>query len=33
MWPRFVRLVSGATTMPEQLERRPVRALVAALGG
>ena len=33
MWPRFVRLVSGATTMPEQLERRPVRLLVAALGG
>jgi geranylgeranyl reductase family protein len=33
MWPRFVRLVSGATTMPEQLSRPPVRLLVAALGG
>ena len=33
MWPRFVRLVSGATTMPEQLDHRPVRLLVAALGG
>jgi geranylgeranyl reductase family protein len=33
MWPRFVRLVHGTTTMPQQLERGPVRALVAALGG
>jgi geranylgeranyl reductase family protein len=33
MWPRFVRLVSGATTMPEQLSRPPVRLLVSALGG
>ena len=33
MWPRFVRLVSGATTMPEQLSRPPVRALVRVLGG
>ena len=33
MWPRFVRLVSGATTMPEQLARPPVRALVSVLGG
>jgi geranylgeranyl reductase family protein len=33
MWPRFQRLVSGGTTLPEQLARPPVRALVAALGG
>lgn len=33
MWPRFVRLVAGETTMPEQLSSGPVRALVAALGG
>jgi flavin-dependent dehydrogenase len=33
MWPRFVRLVSGTTTMPEQLGHRPVRLLVSALGG
>jgi geranylgeranyl reductase family protein len=33
MWPRFRRLVCGATTMPEQLARPPVRVLVAALGG
>ncbi|HVM28874.1 MAG TPA: geranylgeranyl reductase family protein [Mycobacteriales bacterium] len=33
MWPRFRRLVSGGTTMPEQLSRLPVRALVTALGG
>ena len=33
MWPRFVRLVSGETTMPEQLDRRPVRLMVSALGG
>jgi len=33
MWPRFARLVSGRTTMPEQLAHRPVRLLVSALGG
>lgn len=33
MWPLFVRLVSGQTTMPRQLERRPIRVLVGALGG
>jgi geranylgeranyl reductase family protein len=33
MWPRFRRLVSGGTTLPEQLARPPVRVLVAALGG
>ena len=33
MWPRFQALVSGATTLPEQLARPPVRGLVAALGG
>ena len=33
MWPLFVRLVDGRTTMPEQLRRRPVRVLVGALGG
>jgi len=33
MWPLFVRLVAGQTTMPQQLQRRPVRYLVAALGG
>lgn len=33
MWPRFVRLVSGGTTMPEQLSRPPVRGLVQVLGG
>ena len=33
MWPRFVRLVSGDTTMPEQLSRTPVLLLVRALGG
>lgn len=32
-WPRFRRLVIGETTIAEQLERGPVRALVAALGG
>ena len=31
MWPLFVRLVSGGTTLAEQLERRPVRLLVAVL--
>jgi geranylgeranyl reductase family protein len=33
MWDLFVRLVSGQTTMAEQLERRTIRSLVAALGG
>ena len=33
MWPLFTRLVSGRTTMQAQLDRRPVRALVGALGG
>jgi geranylgeranyl reductase family protein len=33
MWPLFVDLVSGRTTMAEQLERRRVRWLVAAVGG
>jgi hypothetical protein len=33
MWPLFVRLVSGQTTMAEQLERRRVRWLVKAVGG
>ena len=33
MWPRFRRLVSGSTTLAEQLQRLPVRVLVAALGG
>jgi geranylgeranyl reductase family protein len=33
MWPLFVRLVSGQTSLPAQLERRSIRALVAALGG
>lgn len=33
MWPLFVELVSGGTTMAEQLERRRVRWLVAATGG
>jgi geranylgeranyl reductase family protein len=33
MWPRFRRLVAGETTMPEQLAKPPVRALVVALGG
>ena len=33
MWPLFVRLVDGRTTMAEQLQRRGVRSLVAALGG
>ena len=31
MWGLFVRLVSGRTTLAEQLERRPVRALVRVL--
>lgn len=33
MWPRFVRLVSGATTMREQIASPVVSGLVAALGG
>ncbi len=33
MWDLFVRLVSGDTTMAEQLERRTIRTLVGALGG
>jgi geranylgeranyl reductase family protein len=33
LWPLFVRLVSGETTMADQLERRRVRWLVRALGG
>ena len=33
MWPLFVDLVSGRTTMAEQLGRRRVRLLVAAVGG
>jgi flavin-dependent dehydrogenase len=33
MWPLFVELVSGRTTMAEQLSRRRVRWLVAAVGG
>ena len=33
MWPLFVRLVDGSTSLAEQLERRRVRVLVGALGG
>ena len=33
MWPLFVRLVSGETTMAEQLQRRRVRTLVRLVGG
>jgi flavin-dependent dehydrogenase len=33
MWDLFVRLVSGETTMAQQLERRPIRGLVRLLGG
>ena len=33
MWPLFRRLVAGETSLPEQLSRRPVRALVGVLGG
>ncbi|MCW2587206.1 MAG: geranylgeranyl reductase, partial [Frankiales bacterium] len=33
VWPLFVELVSGRTTMAAQLERRRVRWLVAAVGG
>ena len=33
LWPLFVRLVSGETTMAEQLERRRVRWLVRLVGG
>jgi geranylgeranyl reductase family protein len=32
MWDLFVRLVGGQTTLPEQLARRRVRALVRVLG-
>jgi hypothetical protein len=33
MWDLFVRLVSGETSLAQQLERRRVRLLVRALGG
>jgi geranylgeranyl reductase family protein len=33
MWSLFVRLVSGETTMAQQLERRSIRGLVGLLGG
>lgn len=33
MWPLFVRLVDGRTTMAEQLQRRSIRSLVTVLGG
>jgi geranylgeranyl reductase family protein len=33
MWELFVRLVSGQTSMDEQLERRSIRGLVRLLGG
>jgi geranylgeranyl reductase family protein len=33
MWGLFVRLVSGDTSLPEQLERRSIRGLVGLLGG
>ena len=33
MWGLFTRLVSGRTSLDEQLERRSVRALVRVLGG
>ena len=33
MWGLFVRLVSGATTLDAQLDRRSIRGLVRALGG
>jgi len=33
MWELFVRLVSGETTMADQLERRTIRGLVGLLGG
>jgi geranylgeranyl reductase family protein len=33
MWPLFVRLVSGETTMDRQLERRSISGLVGLLGG
>jgi geranylgeranyl reductase family protein len=33
MWDLFVRLVSGETTMAQQLERRTIRSLVGVLGG
>lgn len=33
MFDLFVRLISGETTLAEQMERRRVRALVGLLGG
>jgi hypothetical protein len=33
MWDLFVRLVSGETSMAEQLTRRRIRGLVTVLGG
>ncbi len=33
MWGLFSRLVSGRTSLDEQLERRAIRALVRVLGG
>ena len=33
MWQLFLRLVSGETTMGEQLDRRRIRGLVTVLGG
>jgi hypothetical protein len=33
LWPLFVELVSGQTTMDEQLQRRRVRWLVRIVGG
>jgi geranylgeranyl reductase family protein len=33
MWDLFVRLVSGQTTMAQQLQRRSIRTLVGLLGG
>ncbi len=33
MWELFVRLVSGETSMAQQLDRRRIRALVRTLGG
>ncbi|MCU1693439.1 MAG: geranylgeranyl reductase [Frankiales bacterium] len=33
MWELFVRLVGGATSVPEQLQRRRIAALVRVLGG
>jgi geranylgeranyl reductase family protein len=33
LWPRFIELVSGRTTMAEQLTHKRIRWLVAAVGG